>query len=223
MDVKFNVCLFLTLKLGLLKLHGFNEYKSEKLHLFLFAGKRTVKFKMVPYPIAPDQYTSYGSSYLIAENFMKREDSFWKCLYPNCTYRDYFKTNTLRHVRTHTGEKPFTCHLCDYQSSQRHHLLRHIKHMYIFGKNHTKFVFTILESKQNLHLRYQIIMSLCGKKDQSGIAVSQTVRILHLKRDTLLLIFIDIQERNHFLATFAGFRFAQSNNLYRHIKSKHKF
>ena len=29
-------------------------------------------------------------------------------------------------MRTHTGEKPFLCHMCDYRSTQNSHLVRHM-------------------------------------------------------------------------------------------------
>ena len=56
---------------------------------------------------------------------------FVQCEFQNCTYQTDRVSNLRNHIRTHTGDKPYSCHLegCEYISTQlsnlRAHLLRH--------------------------------------------------------------------------------------------------
>nr|XP_042906306.1 gastrula zinc finger protein XlCGF58.1 [Parasteatoda tepidariorum] len=42
-----------------------------------------------------------------------------------CTYKSNFKGNLLRHMRSHTGERPFQCGLCGKSFIVKHHLKAH--------------------------------------------------------------------------------------------------
>uniref|UniRef100_A0A8D8WU29 RE1-silencing transcription factor n=1 Tax=Cacopsylla melanoneura TaxID=428564 RepID=A0A8D8WU29_9HEMI len=44
-----------------------------------------------------------------------------------CNHFSYHKGNIVSHTRKHLGDKPFKCHLCEYQSIQKVCLKIHLK------------------------------------------------------------------------------------------------
>ncbi|XP_050694216.1 broad-complex core protein isoforms 1/2/3/4/5-like isoform X6 [Eriocheir sinensis] len=46
---------------------------------------------------------------------------------PYCQRTFTYRSDLNRHVRSHTGEKPYTCTHCDYRATQKTHLNEHIK------------------------------------------------------------------------------------------------
>ena len=47
--------------------------------------------------------------------------------YENCNFKAEKLTTLKRHLRVHTGEKPFKCEFCDYSAAQKSHLQAHMR------------------------------------------------------------------------------------------------
>ena len=67
---------------------------------------------------------------ILEKEFEKTKDGKFKCPYTDiCSYVDKYRHNLRNHIRIHTGEKPFVCHVCgrgfNIQSACKKHMLTH--------------------------------------------------------------------------------------------------
>ncbi|XP_045181742.1 myoneurin-like isoform X11 [Mercenaria mercenaria] len=54
------------------------------------------------------------------------EMNIYKCDYENCNRFFATKQNIKRHLKTHTGEKPYKCNFCEHRTARKDHLKLHL-------------------------------------------------------------------------------------------------
>lgn len=72
--------------------------------------------------------TLYAS---IKKNYRGEKCTVFSCLL--CNYTSGIATNIKRHVRLHTGERPFKCNICNKLFNQKSNLKNH--HILVHEKN----------------------------------------------------------------------------------------
>lgn len=84
---------------------------------------------VVPLQVGLDAYSARpgGGGGTSAEFWMVKmpRTKLHKCSF--CDYTTMYSTGLTRHLRTHTGDKPFSCPHCQYSTITQYHLNRHIR------------------------------------------------------------------------------------------------
>jgi len=73
---------------------------------------------------------SYLTKHISREH---RRDKVYNC--DQCSYETVQCTAFKEHLRTHTGERPFACHMCNKTFIRKSHMNKHIKEVHIGEKN----------------------------------------------------------------------------------------
>lgn len=60
-----------------------------------------------------------------SQNLCQETDTGYVC--PQCRKTFQWRSNLTKHMRTHTGEKPYSCNICPYKTSYSEALKRHMR------------------------------------------------------------------------------------------------
>ena len=98
-----------------LKLH----FRKHTVHQVVHTGEKNY--------LCSDCGNSFGSQSTLIDHRKRKHLKYLPHKCPHCARSFYTRQEMEAHVRTHTGDKPFICDLCNKGSSRAHHLKRHIE------------------------------------------------------------------------------------------------
>ncbi|GFO26492.1 Zinc finger protein 771 [Plakobranchus ocellatus] len=94
---------------------------------YCLSSHQVLKHPNLPKYHCPECDNVYSTSSAMKKHYDARHTQSCKNVCDFCGHRSYSPSDLARHIRIHTGEKPFACHLCSYTARLKAHLNDHLK------------------------------------------------------------------------------------------------